>query len=233
MRHTLAAVLASVLASPAPTEASTIIGYVSRALDAIFIAADSRFSGDTQAVTDVDSACKIHVYDGLIFAATGEFLVQRAGRTIFSLESLIPLLHSQGAGDTHRRRVDRFTQKLMDAFSEAEAEPEFRAAGGSGLASIFGFVEDGRPILVFRQYPDGVDQTIDFSSRRPTMFGEIAAIQHETIDQEVDLPSRLTEIISLQARATPLSVGGPVDIIRLTTDGAEWLQRKPECPERE
>ena len=43
----------------------------------------------------------------------------------------------------------------------------------------------------------------------------------------------LEAVIEHQARRTPSKVGGPVDIIRLTTKGVEWQQRKLGCRESE
>ena len=43
----------------------------------------------------------------------------------------------------------------------------------------------------------------------------------------------LEAVIQHQARRTPNKVGGQVDIIRLTTNGVEWQQRKLGCRQRE
>ena len=43
-------------------------------------------------------------------------------------------------------------------------------------------------------------------------------------------PSEMLEaVIVHQAQGLPNKVGGPVDIIRITASGVEWLQRKPNC----
>ena len=36
-------------------------------------------------------------------------------------------------------------------------------------------------------------------------------------------------LVQMQIDATPDSVGPPIDIIRLTPNSTEWIQKKPEC----
>ena len=51
----------------------------------------------------------------------------------------------------------------------------------------------------------------------------------------ISLPSFFVRVIDRQAHRMPTKVGGPVDVIVLTANGAEWAHREPEskCPERE
>ena len=38
-------------------------------------------------------------------------------------------------------------------------------------------------------------------------------------------------LIQLEIDAKAEGVGGPIDIVRITSTGAEWVQRKPDCPQ--
>lgn len=44
------------------------------------------------------------------------------------------------------------------------------------------------------------------------------------------IPQQISGLIQLEMKANPLEVGGPIDILQLTKDGAEWIQKKDECP---
>jgi hypothetical protein len=72
----------------------------------------------------------------------------------------------------------------------------------------------------------------------PTGIVFVALGHHEAIDAQLrevphywrrGLATSILELIELQAKTTPNFVGGPIDIIRLSASGAEWIQRKRQC----
>ena len=47
----------------------------------------------------------------------------------------------------------------------------------------------------------------------------------------VGIVEGIRSLIELEIAAEPAHTGGPIDILRITKDGAEWIQRKQECPD--
>ncbi len=50
---------------------------------------------------------------------------------------------------------------------------------------------------------------------------------------KIGLVDAVRELVELQIEATPSLVNGPIDIIRVTREGHEWIQRKEQCEGRE
>jgi hypothetical protein len=70
-----------------------------------------------------------------------------------------------------------------------------------------------------------------------TIFeGQTEAIRNYLQDHELflffaDPVSAVRNLVELEISKDPSSVGPPVDILRLTRKGAEWVQKKPLCPD--
>jgi hypothetical protein len=55
--------------------------------------------------------------------------------------------------------------------------------------------------------------------------------QHELFLYYADPVTAVRHLVGLEISKEPSSVGPPVDILRLTRKGAEWIQRKALCPD--
>ena len=117
---------------------------------------------------------------------------------------------------------------------------------------VIGFVEDRQPVL-FDQRVTTIDGTVvvDPVTENPdgtiVMLGETSFLDQAPEDvaafrQELGVsPALLSDPVAMldfrikyQKHLTPDRVGGPVDMIRMTAAGADWVAgyRKSSCPER-
>ncbi len=55
--------------------------------------------------------------------------------------------------------------------------------------------------------------------------------QHELFLHYADPVTAVRDLVGIEVEKDPSSVGPPIDILRLTRKGAEWVQRKPLCPD--
>jgi hypothetical protein len=115
---------------------------------------------------------------------------------------------------------------------------------------IVGGLQDGEPVLIVRTFrlivsPSG---SLSFEIGRfscpgdcrtsfITIFeGQTEAIRDYLQDHGLflyfaDPVTAVRDLVELEISKDPSSVGPPVDILRLTKKGAEWIQRKPLCPD--
>lgn len=49
--------------------------------------------------------------------------------------------------------------------------------------------------------------------------------------KSIDLALAARKLVELEIESNPNEVGPPIDILRITRNRAEWVQRKTECPE--
>ena len=118
------------------------------------------------------------------------------------------------------------------------ANPDWENGTGASVTFVAGFFEESLPIVLAYSIPDMVlkkpapggfffSGAQDFLKRDPREYVVING------NDEIDVPLTIEKMITLQSTITPNRVGGSTDIIHLTADGAQWIQRKPECRERE
>ncbi|MEK6280135.1 MAG: hypothetical protein AABN95_07245 [Acidobacteriota bacterium] len=108
--------------------------------------------------------------------------------------------------------------------------------------------ENGRPTIVYQYWivSNQEDQPVQFAAngvgttnerRITTIFAGI----HREIDQHVDDAkfwqrrgnvNAARELVQTMSRLHPSKVGGPIDILRITKDGAEWATAEPKCDEK-
>ena len=103
---------------------------------------------------------------------------------------------------------------------------------------ILTYVADGALVVEVLRLPAGDWITYHPNGEDFIMAGTIGRIQkipRETLlnfKMYYGVPETLVRLIGYEARETS-EVGGPVDIFRMTANGGEWIQNKPECRERE
>ena len=117
---------------------------------------------------------------------------------------------------------------------------------------VIGFFEDGRPVLLDQtvrsvdgtivvdpvdENPDGIVVMLGATSYLDQDPEDVAAFRRELGVSPAlllsDPVAMLDFSIKYQAHLTPDRVAGPVDMLRMTADGAAWVPgyRKNSCPE--
>lgn len=233
-----------------PVSATTIV--VARAANEIVIGADSK-------VTDAfgnelkKQRCKIAQVGNLFLAFEG-FEIDR--RTGFNVQEIAVQALRLKANATAAEKVSIMTgalvSKLFDELPIVQRhEPEayqMKFAGGRVFLRVLvaGF-ERGRPLVFVRDFravqagPNRIGITVlpddclaNCQGEVVTRFlGETAAI--DGLPEETPgfwqqgLIAGVRSLIETQIAARSEYVGPPIDILRITTKGAEWVQRKAEC----
>ena len=228
-------VLAMLVSWTTEVSATLILTYRSSA--EIIIAADSLRNIRTTPGKQ-SRACKIRNFGDILFAASGD--TSRPGG-IFSLDAITAGLHqgNEPVREPVEKRLRKFDERTVAAFRKVHHQS--REIGPVTFTYIVSFLRDGHPTAYIRtlQSTDGVPSIGEIEEVREDVLLAIgqsgtADDMPEGIKRDSDRRWAILEaIIDHQARRTPNKVGGPVDIIRLTSRGSEWLQRKPECPEAE
>ena len=228
-----ALVLAALAGWTAELGATLVVTY--RSADEIIIAADSLRTIKTAQPQQV-LACKIRNFGNVVFAAAGRSSLPGGA---FSLDAITANLHQRNGPVPLWNRIVRFEEGTIAAFHKVHNErPE---TSPLSFTYILGFVREGRPVVYSRTLKSS-GGTAEIG--RPAVLAEGEVLftgQPDIVDHlsGVSAPDSrepaalLPSIIDHQARRTPTTVGGPVDMIRLTANGAEWLQRKPQCRDRE
>jgi hypothetical protein len=63
-----------------------------------------------------------------------------------------------------------------------------------------------------------------------TAYEEFAASPEIRLPiNDIEVPIIVTKIVERQAQMNPEAVGGPIDVVSIDSEGAEWLERKKEC----
>lgn len=211
-------------------EATTVLVYVQQ--NEILFAADSR--GTIRGRPTTDGMCKVRNFGEVAFAASGTMsrFVANQVEPAFSLFRIATALQRATPGELLSRRIDRFASALMEAFARnAPLTRDVFAQKEEPTTYLLGFFDHERPVVFSRKLPHNeAGHFVDVGVL--IKLGMQDAIGSESVAaNEVDVHARLVEIVQIQARSTPDKVGGPVDVLRLTADGSEWLEKKPECPE--
>ena len=223
-------VLVPVAINNTTAEATTVLVYVQQ--NEILFAADSR--GVIRGRPTTDGMCKVRNFGEIAFAASGTMsrFVANQVEPDFSLFRIATVLQRATPGEMLSTRIDRFASALMEAFAKsASLTRDIFAQKEEPTTYLLGFFDQERPVVFSRKLPHNeADNFVDVGVL--IKLGMQDAIGNESVAaNEVDVHARLVEIIQIQARSTPDKVGGPVDVLRLTADGSEWLEKKPGCPE--
>lgn len=214
----------------------------------VIVGTDSKrvFSDKTKAP---DSVCKIHRFGSVWFTQTGLY---RSGNNL----DVVAIAQEACQGDgTLSNKVARFESlmriKLAQSMAviQREQPTEYKTTFANRrvidaafwsldedvpvLHTLFfnvGSSESGTPVVkVERQVCPGDcpgGEGVIYLGHSDAMRAYVA--QHPKIF-DGDLGTAIEKLINVQGRATPETVGGEVDVIRLTKEGAQWVKRKQEC----
>ena len=114
------------------------------------------------------------------------------------------------------------------------------------LEVVFAGVVDGIPIISLRNFTIERFHPISVSpTRRRNCPGNCptetqiyyvgwkdAMVNYATMNPgvwDVGAVPAINKLLQIQANSTPNEVGGPIDILYLTKDKAQWIQKKPVC----
>ena len=221
------ALLLILLAAPATAPSILAIRQGAR----ILLAADSLRIGTTDGSDRVPlRVCKIKNYGSIVYTAAGRYQPPAIAPDAIAA-NLLPRYLSEPIRD----RVARFVEAAKTSFESYNPRvPSDQII----FTYVIGFFEAGEPVLLTQRFLSvggrldvQVQREIEDNALLPA--GQSGFLNHEQLVgrtfQAEEYPAMLDEIIRLQARLTPDIVGEPVDIIQLTTKGAEWLQVKQGC----
>lgn len=230
-RKAIAAACLLTMLVPAQAAATTVLTL--RFNGEIWIAADSRLLVNG---TEALSWCKVKNF--------GDVVLVNAGHSVYQHPQFPDLARILLAD--RRDPVDRireFTQEAagLQPNPRQRAEPAVPGDLPEPIAFTFGFFEDGLPVVELWSNQQGIvarDDATNSSQPRIRWIGQRSLLETivfrvvQALYEEIGIGPALDLLIRLQSRVSP-GVMPPVDIIRLTAAGAQWIQRKPECHERE
>ena len=227
-----------------PAAATTVLAL--RHGDEIIIAADSLrglMRLETGERLQAES-CKIRNFGDLVFAHAGRFLDKS-----WNVDLLANSLRD--SGEAPRQRAARFAAEVEARLRRVPRSE--RKEHNLNIKYVIGFFEDGQPVLLDQtvrsddgtivvdpvdENPDGIVVMLGATSYLDQHPEDVAAFRKELGVSPALLLSDPVAMLDLsikyQAHLTPDRVGGPVDMIRMTADGADWVPgyRKSSCPER-
>ena len=221
-----------------------------RTPDEIVIGADS-FLGN-ESGHQVATICKIRQARDTFFAVSGVPIVQGEGIdfNIYKIASAIfsRKLPIEERIETYDAIVKWNLIKIVDRVRTDEAlfDLVYHSQGNVAISltvvlagTEFPIVYNIDHIVMSSVYEPAIIKSVikKFTERLISEADIIYTPQDQLICQHVmktsnikDINKSISKCIELIARERP-TVKLPVDIIRITNTGAEWIQHKPECPE--
>lgn len=206
---------------------------VYRSSEEVIIAADSLRTVETAPPSRM-LVCKIRSFGDVVFASAGRSSLPGG---VFSLNAMTANLRAENGlvNGGLRNRISRFDKYTVAAFKKVHSQS--LEVGPITFTYILSFVQEGRPVVYTRTLKslDGraeIGGVETLPEDQVLLVGQPEFSNHRSSVRVRDNapPAELLEaIIAHQAQGLPNKVGGPVDIIRITAKGVEWLQRKPQC----
>ena len=220
------------------TFATSIVA--SRTLDEVVIGADSLGTFDDGKNISTRNVCKIHEHAGVVFAIAG---VEVNAATGFNAATLIADEAAKGhpVSETIRAIEAVIKPNLMRALEWQQKErPEMyqrRVIDNQELplSFVLAGLENGAPVLYARAFKsDGTIQRVDSPNGEFTLWiGKSAAIESFRAQRKRRVYHSPIEfvrtLVQLEIDDDEPAVGGPIDLVRITRRGSEWVQRKSEC----
>ncbi|MFQ5649372.1 MAG: hypothetical protein ACE5IY_05475 [bacterium] len=194
------------------------------------------------------SICKIVKCGNLFFAAAGIIEIEEIGFDLYEIARQAGL-SEKPASDKIRRIENSIIAPLTKTLSKVRqtAPPiyDHYVQSGPVQLALFG-IEAYQPVLLVRGFTvrdtgQGQISVVRDSSRcRNYSNGTWTAIlgrNKEIFDFLADHPkfwnlgpvAGIRRLIEIEVKAVPEEVGPPIDLLRVTEKGAEWIQRKATC----
>ena len=233
-----------------PAQATTIV--VARAANEIVMGADSKVT-DTYGKELNSQVCKIQQVGNLFIAVEGLLKDKATG---FNVPGIIVRSLELKPDATAAEKVNILTGFLTsELFVELNrvrrnSPEEFhtKLEGQTFLRIVVAGFENNRPLVFVRQFrmaylAQGIgvmvfpDDCLDeCRGEIVTRFlGETAAIDGVPEDTPAfwhdGLVSGVRRLLETEIEARSEYVGPPIDLLQITSQGARWIQKKPECPD--
>jgi hypothetical protein len=220
-----------------------------RTADAILIAADSRVDRIDKAgriQRDNDDACKVFDRNEVVFALAG-IAGASSGFDPFAIARSV-MTRGRSVKDMAAEFQRRATVALQVELRRWKNDPRETPQGIPGIHYLFAGKDHGTNVLSWASLAgirrlDGtlIVRTIESGAwpgqrENVLLFGKTAAIDREAhgrIGFRTDAEAMLVAkaLINIEA-ADPVDsqfVGGPIDVVAITSEGIHWPQRKPNC----
>ena len=220
----LAATLAVLIGSTAEVGATLIVVY--RSDSEVVIAADSR--GNTERGTHKDDFCKIWDYGDLVFAHSG---THQTGA--FSISAILDGgVLGPGSGLVPWSRIERFIPIVNTGLTGARLSYQ-----DAHFVGVFAYRTEGALVAAFTPTALPTEPVRVTKLVEDEAFVQVGFIEKTlnipedtlmTLKAALGVEETLVRLIKYGAQASD-TVGGPIDVIRLTADGTEWLRQKPDC----
>jgi hypothetical protein len=223
------------------TFGTTIV--VSRTSDEVVFGTDSKATYRNGGTETFRNICKISQKDNVYFAVLGISRNPYSGFDSFQL--IRNMITPQKPISTLVRDLETVFQRELKkelAWQKSELPKVYEKTiegGGAPLSFVMAGIEDHRPVFYARGF--NVDGTILsetlLEGDHTFWIGNDVAIERFLTDQNRKKPffrtaeETVRSLIQLEID-DPLdsrSVGGPIDMVRITATGASWIQRKDGC----
>jgi hypothetical protein len=215
--------------------------------DQLIIGADSTAVTNLGGIPVQASACKITQQDSTFFAFSGLAEDESTGFKVAPLAQ-----EAVGQGASLKERIARFAAIVRDPLAKAldrvrvdsPSDYEYLQQGHPALQAIFGDVHHGAPSLgvvgisvmpngslattvrMVADGDDGLGPRIIYAGQQ-TEIRRYLSEHHDWYNG--DRSQLVRNLIQLEIDSSDGRVGGPVDVLRIAPDGAEWLQKKAQC----
>jgi hypothetical protein len=201
-------------------------------------------------VVNPDTTCKIAVVQDVVFAATGLLKGNRnaLGIVDYARSVLTGPSKTWYKLKTFQSGASKLLTSWMDIPEDRDslaASPYYRYR--HSVHSMFCFFSGGKPVVVEYSFTPSlvgnrfkIGGVYDAGARKPGEILWIGASEQTDAflkqDREfserihaLDALSAAKALVEKQMEFTPRIVGGDVDIVLITPNGATWIQRKQNC----
>lgn len=205
----------------------------------IVVGADSKVTWARDGLREVD--CKIYQVGKVFFALAG---IGGDAGTDFSVAEIVKqVASSRGRLEEIVRTCELMIQSPLYATIEGMKiqHPEFferHLSQGSYLDIVFFGFENGLAAMYLQSYWADKIESKGFRGRFDFTFlgywkplAQFIETRHDYWNIGITAATR--NLIQMAIDDNPDLVGPPISIIRITADGAEWVQKSPQCPELE
>jgi hypothetical protein len=219
--------------------------------DQIIIGADSRRVQGDRKTPVAQLICKIRQGSGFYFVTAG---LAGDGSTGFNVADAIS--NARFSTETFAEKVEKvegLLSKSLIPILEAhrkDSPQSFTARYGKGapvVQAAFVALVENQPTLMMREFVPSAQAGVPIeivifryacpgnckTNEEVVQLGRHEASRNVMTEQpilwRIDPVSVARQMVEAEIAAVPGEVGGPIDILRLTSKGPEWIQQKAQC----
>ena len=211
--------------------------------EAIYVAADSRatqtnYNNEGRSINKTNSVCKIYYSNKVGFAVIGAFFddsINEALKACQSKVNIIDIISSYASSFTEVIRIKLDSIKKVNFFSYFEIITERKPF----ISQIIFFCVDSDSLFLAIggfEVEDRIESEIKvkFNAYRASecCAGHVREIKDTVLNPTTwngDIINTMNRLIKIEMSADPLTVGGDIDIIKVSHNKVEWIQRKKQC----